>query len=858
MSALLLLVLGFGPWGARSSVALAGERALYDRAVSTVSDHYLDVEKLDADEALALAAEQAEAKVPWLIAATQGDAVLLRHGQRGPVGEVRLSPDARRPGTLGDLPGALERLEDLIRGAGAPIPAEIDLPVELLIGMARALDRHSQVLARDRLERFDERISGKLLGVGAKIGLDSGELVIKEVFEDSPGSVAGLKAGDRLTRIDGVSTVGMDVDSAVHRIRGEAGTELTLTIRRASGEGGTEEIELTMQRAEVVVPNLTWRLLPSGVGLITVDHFSQQTSNLMRRALNELSQGPAPLRGIIIDLREDEGGTMVQACKAADLFVESGVVLRTEGRGGGRVEGLVREYRAHPENIEPPVPVAVLQNRNSASASEILAGALALLDRAVLIGDRSHGKGTVQMLYSLRSGEAADRARFKLTVARYLLPGDVPIEAGVGLAPDLWVQSAIFTQGGAWLPLPPSGRTQAILSVDERAGWRDSSAQRNSADVTLQVAERVVLDTSGTHRVDGLAAIERVLPTLAAEQDRRLVETFKLRGIDWQAADEAVRSPAVDVEVTVVDPPIAGGRVEVRAVVTNRGEAPLHRVAVHLNAGDPDLPWSDVVLPVGFLPPGEQGLGSAMVSIDADLPDREDLVGLTLLADRAPPVSLDPVLLEIDAHPPPPVAFSARLIPEGDHHRVELILENLGGQPLTGLHARLSLDDDSRIELVTPEARASSLPARGTVNTSLAVRLPALSRGPSALMELRVYADGYGRILRSTMAVPTDGASLRVQPPTIEGTVPRSSVPGTVQVSFRATDESRVRSMTVWMDHDKLAWREGVGRKLSIDLPVQVGEGTRVILVEARDDKDNLSRRVFAIRGQVEGGTATP
>ena len=160
---------------------------------------------------------------------------------------------------------------------------------------------------------------------------------------------------------------------------------------------------------------------------------------------------------------------MIQACRSVDAFVTAGVILQTEGRGGERVDNLLREYRAHAADTEQVAPVIVLVDRKSASASEILAGSLSLLGRAVLLGEDTHGKGTVQKLYTLRGGGAGQRARLKLTVARYLLADGVPIQSRVGLAPDVVVERARLGASGVRIPKVPSA--VPLHSVGRRAAW---------------------------------------------------------------------------------------------------------------------------------------------------------------------------------------------------------------------------------------------------------------------------------------------------------------------------------------------------------------------------------------------------
>jgi carboxyl-terminal processing protease len=832
--------------------ASAGSLDVYERAVSLVRHRYLSIDEFDAELAFAEAAEGAEDVVPWLIVEADNGIATLRHGQHGTIGVVTLLPPDGTVEVAGldALPGALGRLEDAVLSAGVPLPEKVDLPISLLRGMARALDRHSVILSRKRLARFDERIKGKLSGIGARVGRQDGALVLKEVFFESPAAKGGLRKGDRVLRVDGDSTVGMSTSSLVTRMRGVAGSQLIVEVARGEDPEHEEILEVILTRAEVVIPNVSWDVRPSGVGVITIDHFSEQTTTLMRAALNEFRSDSSPVTGLVLDLRGNSGGSMQQACRAADLFLTDGAVLRTEGREGRRVENLIREYRAIAEGVEPDLPVIVLMDHGSASASEILAGSLALLDRAVLLGTRSHGKGTVQKLYTLRGGNSDERVRFKMTVARYILPGGVAIEAHEGLAPDVAVAPALFLPGGVELTPSEEPEVPTVVWVDERPGWRDGSDDAPRQDFLLALADDALELSQGTSRAAVLTALQSVAQRAAAIEDQRLVETFRYRGLDWSHADDDGPAPDVDVEISIVDDPVPGSDVEVRALVRNRGPAPLYRVQVQLSTDDP-LPWDRLTLPVGFLPPGEAAIGSAMVRVGSGLDAREDLVGVALHADRRPTVALASALLRVDPAPPASIAVSVRLVEGAGDARLELQLENRGARHLANLRARVSLPEGSPIELMDPEAVLPLLSARDDARLDLSVHR--LHDGPIEL-DLRVDG-GEGRRLISQHVALDDADFARVAPPTLEAELPLTAPSGGAELHVRARDEGVVKSVTVWLDQDKVAWMPGNGSRLALSVPLDIPAGTHAVTVEARDESGAKTRDVLYIRG-VDPATA--
>ena len=671
------------------SVAQATGLQMYERAVGLIEDRYLRLGEFDAEVAFGLAGEQAEGSIPWLIVDVDGGAVTITDAAHGKTRTVNLVAPDTSP-TIAALPDALERLENAILSMESPVGPDIDVAVTLLKGVANGLDRHSVVMAKGRLERFDTRIKGKLTGIGAKLGVGSGALQVEEVFDGTPAIRGGLMVDDIIERVDGVSTRGMSISQSVERIRGPKGTEVTLTIIRRVDDGTDEERDLVLVRDEVNIPNVSWKMGDDGVGVIEIDHFSEHTARLTRKALVAFRKGTAsgvPLQGIVLDLRNNTGGSMIQSAETADMFLSGGVIVETAGRDGKPVPNLLQTLSAHPKvgaAEEPQVPMVVLQNQRSASASEIVAGALVALNRATIIGRTSYGKGTVQKLYTLRGGR--ERVRMKLTVAEYQLAGGIPVH-GEGIKPDLKMRHTVFNRSGAWVPPIQDEGIPVVIGADERSGWRMEGTADLEADPLMDMARTLVLSADGVTRADGLDAIERLNPNFQAESSAALSRTFGYREIDWRASEDGPGILDVGATIEVLDVARSGQDVQVRAEVTNSGPAPLYRVRIRLLADDGRVPWHNSTIPIGFIPPGESALGDVRVAIPVASQSRQDRVQVRLEADGLDPVELEPVSLSIEGVEAPTVAATATLVPHDDHHRVEVELVNLGDINLTGVRA---------------------------------------------------------------------------------------------------------------------------------------------------------------------------
>ncbi len=865
--------------------AVAGDAALYRALTRRLERSYLRLPDLDLLVAFRLSAESAEDAVPWLLVDTrphgEGVEVVLSHGDTGPFATVAFSPPppvARLPdaaaggpdrGQLDALATALEQLEDAIvaRGAApdAALDPDTDLGVELIRGVSRALDLHSVVLAGERLDQFNERIGGRLVGIGCRVGTSDAGLVVEEVFVDGPADHGGLQVGDRLLRIDGISTIGMDLDDAVDRIRGEKGSPVVLALGRP---GGDAPLTLTLLRDEVNIPNVTWQRTDAGVGWIHIDHFSQQTARLMERALADLAGGP-PVSGIVLDLRGNSGGSMLQAAKTVDLFVDQGLILQTGGRGFDRVQGLVREVRAWPPDgelavpdIATELPLVVLQDRGSASASEIVAGALSLLGRAVIVGDHSHGKGTVQQPFVIRPASAErGEVKLKLTIAEYHLEGDTPVQEGVGLAPDVATAAVVLSEDGAALPLSVS-EGQAVGLVDERPGWREGDAPTDRGDLELHLAERLIAATTGPERVDLLDSARGLLPAIQAEEEARLTAALAARGIDWSGDDlcrRACPDPEVDIAVRALRPLRAGLDVPVEVAVRNRGESPLYRVLVRLTVPNSRLPWHDLTVPVGFVPPGEEARAVVDVALPMVSASREDLVAVTLAADRRAPVGLEPVRLRIEGEPDPLVGVAVTgLVPIRDTAagdapllQTRVRVDNLSGRPISELRLRYHHAADPRLEPLDREQLVEQLGAGESAEVLLSLAWAGAAPPPLDAplpIDLQLAAERYGVILEATVPARFDGSTVELDPPWVAGDAPLSAPPGRLALRIVAQDDHAIDHVIAWWAGDKIAWRSGDGPALELALDPELLYGTQTLVVDATDDDGVTTRRRWSIR----------
>ena len=296
-------------------------------------------------------------------------------------------------------------------------------------GMLTSLDPHSSYLDGSSLQRLETMIDGSYSGLGLSVVMDDGAVKVVSPMRGSPAEKAGLKAGDFITHLDGKLYYGGDIDDAVSKMRGEAGTSIRLTIFRT---GRDEPFDVTVTRGVIDLEPVTSKL-ENGIGIVSVNEFSRNVGNDVNSAIQTMKQqSGGKLSGLVLDLRSNPGGSLDEAVALSDLFLTSGTVVSQRGRIASENEYYKAEtvFRG---DAAKGIPMIVLIDAGSASASEIVAGALQDNHRALIMGERSFGKGSVQQMISLDRTSA-----IKLTTARYYTPSGKSVQEG-GIEPDIRV-----------------------------------------------------------------------------------------------------------------------------------------------------------------------------------------------------------------------------------------------------------------------------------------------------------------------------------------------------------------------------------------------------------------------------------
>ncbi len=488
-------------------------------------------------------------------------------------------------------------------------------------GMLHTLDPHSVVLNPDQFHEMQIQTGGHFGGLGIVISIRDGLLTVMNPMPGTPASRAGLRRYDRIVKIGEESTTNMALSEAVNRLRGPEGSPVTIWVTRAGQGGWQQPRRFDIVRAVISVRSVEHRLLANGVGYAKIKSFSENTAEELTRAVHEMrEQG---MRSLVLDMRGNPGGLLEQAVQVADLFLRDGTVVITAGNR--REERDEREARA-PET-EPEYPLAVLIDGGSASASEIVAGALKNNNRALIVGQTSFGKGSVQTIRNLPDGGA-----LKITIAQYLTPGNVSIQ-GVGITPDIELDpmtvdaldmdldadrtftreadlSAHLTNVRARGDQRPAEVLRYYFPSEERdqvrlRGADDLSDDGFREDYPVRFVRELLAAAPRAGRREELSDARPLIERHRADQLRLASQALTGLRVNWEDGPDG-GAPNLDVVMETSRPNNVGAPGEpfdLTVRVTNRGTAPVFRLRATTKSDNPLFENRELVF--GRINPGE-------------------------------------------------------------------------------------------------------------------------------------------------------------------------------------------------------------------------------------------------------------
>jgi len=619
---------------------------ILNRVLLQMGDNYVEPDRIDPARMLVHALDRVQNSVPEVVA-------LFDRDMEDQPTQVEIRVSAQREtfafGEIESLWAMSFKLREIFRFVETHLDStQTDLrEVEYaaINGMLSTLDPHSVLLSPRVYADMQTSNRGEFGGLGIVISIRDGQITVISPIPDTPASRAGFRSGDRIVKIDDESTVNMALDEAVSRLRGPVGAPVRVEIMR---QGWTEPHQFTLERDNIQIVSVNHHALDNGIGYLQITNFQQNTHSAMLEALEALESDLGQINGLIIDLRNNPGGLLQAAIRISDTFLTEGSIVTTVGVGDR-----LREVEfANATGTQPNYPIVVLVNPGSASASEIVAGALKNNNRAIVVGDRTFGKGSVQVLYP----HSTDGSALKLTIAQYLTPGDLSIQ-GVGIVPDIIVFPASVTDDAIDLYAGETFMREGDLETSLSSERVSASEELPSAivkyfhepeehdpdaindpsefqmDFEIAFARDLLLGAGDTYeRTTMLGRIGPVIERHRTEQLAAIQERLRVRNIDWSQGENVIQPVSLVATTNRSGHQVtAGDPIELTLTATNNGQRPLFQVRAVSQSSYPLFDDREFVF--GRLDPGESRSWTVTMEVPREDTHRVDRVSFRTFAD---------------------------------------------------------------------------------------------------------------------------------------------------------------------------------------------------------------------------------
>jgi carboxyl-terminal processing protease len=646
---------------------------IFNRVVILIKDNYVDPKRVDARKMMITALDYVERQVAEIM--VDGD-------EKSPKIKVTVNKVAREFDVTGvdslwRMSFTLKEIFDFINKNLTSREDSRDIEYAAVNGMLGTLDPHSVLLKPDYFKEMKLQTKGEFGGLGFVIQMKEGNLTVVKILKGTPAHKAGIKAKDQIVKIANESTINMDLNEAVSRLRGKPGSEISITIQRA---GAAPKVH-ALTRAIINVESVEGKLLDKGVGYIKLKGFQGNTARDMKNELRrlkleaaKLGDGKGTLKGLVLDMRGNPGGLLEQAILISDAFIEEGTIVTTVGYS----DKLREVKKAHPEDTLKDLPLVALVNSGSASASEIVAGALKNLNRAVVVGRQTFGKGSVQVLYDF-----PDESALKLTIAQYLTPGDLSIQE-VGITPDIQLVPSRVTKDRVDVFGPKKLIGEADLdkhfgnpTSDKAATKREEVVQREkpleelrflrdeppekkdekakadkrerpdrddyeveeadeepdtdeiAEDFQMRFARDLLVAAPFTTRNEMLKAAKPFIAERRKLEEDRIRKAIEALDLDWSLPEgkaEGVPKLLSEMRPLPATRNLAGDVLAWSVTVENSGTGPFKRLRAYSESENPYLDRREFLF--GTLAPGDKRTWAVNVRIPKEMPSRRDEVTL--------------------------------------------------------------------------------------------------------------------------------------------------------------------------------------------------------------------------------------
>ncbi|HVY55826.1 MAG TPA: MXAN_5808 family serine peptidase [Thermodesulfobacteriota bacterium] len=632
--------------GILSRTAEADNLGITDAVMQYVNRYYVDKSVIDPKNMLVLGLNRMEQVVDNVM-------VNFPNGEDSTTFEVQADGDKATFNlsgvqSLNDVTDRMEQVFDFVAPHLKPNEPKInDVEYAVLDEMLNSLDPHSGIITPQVYKEFMIETEGSFGGLGIVIGVRDGALTVISPIEGTPAHRAGIEPNDKIVQIGNESTINMSLIEAVSKLRGPKGTEVSIYIMR---EGFAAPREYKLVRDTIVIESVETFKLDDGIEYVRIRDFQKNTlDSIISNIQNDVSQDP---KGIILDLRGNPGGLLDQAERISDLFLKSGVIVTT------KIGNSAKRYHANDKDQQYNGKIVVLVDAGSASASEIVAGALKNNERAIVIGERTFGKGSVQQIFDLNDGSA-----LKLTIAQYLTPGDKSIQ-DVGVTPDIILNPTIITDdtivfhpnSDNTLPDKPWQKKKKVVNkvlekpvysityldnskavknsdseeeeqTPEEALSREEKRKKLDQDFYVTLAREIIKSSSTPSREESLGDIKGDISKITKSEEGKIIDKWKLMGVDWSNEKTTGAKPSIAVNITPEVPSgNAGDKIGISVEVENTGKEPLYRLLATTKSENSAFEGKELIF--GKLNPGEKRSWKTTFEIPKWALTREDWVTL--------------------------------------------------------------------------------------------------------------------------------------------------------------------------------------------------------------------------------------
>lgn len=851
------------------------EAPLLNKALYFVRYYYLDPDRMDADVMFEKALDEVQKTIPEVLAVCE----------RPNFCTVTVGQGIRRFA----YPGRnLRNLGRQIRSVFTFMELHLDPDTEkkkieyaAIDGLLAALDPHSSFFTPEAYQEFQVGTEGEFGGLGIVISLRDGKLTVMSPLEGTPAWSAGIKPGDRIVQIEEESTINMSLTEAVNRLRGPVGSKVAVKIER-EGIKGPKAFVMTRAVINIDAVQSGITRTPGGknIAVLKVKSFQSNTEREFLEHLTRLTDAKNKITGILLDLRNNPGGLLDQSVILSDIFLKQGTIVSTVGRGGK----MLKQNRAALDGIEPSLPVIVLLNEGSASASEILAGALKNNNRAVVLGQTSFGKGSVQSVYTLPLNAA-----LKLTVAQYLTPGNRSIQS-VGIIPDIELRPVVVDRDHADLvenvirsekdltnhleengakadekpfavlpyPAPPPG--------DEETAAEYSRKLDLEGDTAAAIALRMMDVIRSGHRPHMIRESEPVLKNIVLEEEKKISEALAKMGVDWEpGASPAGGHLEVVFQLLRQGKPIprakAGEKVSLRLKLKNAGKKTLHQVVGQTVSED--FLFKNIEFVFGKMRPEETKIWESELEIPVESLTEEVPLQIKFFGSGEKLLSENRVMIPIEGKPRPQFAVRYHLrenwvseLRRGKTIPLEVEVKNIGlGEALKPIALLKNLGGKEAF-IETGRAALKPMAPGASEKTDLRFHIDPAWDGESLDLELSVIdADLLVQLtetlrlrLKKGEIVPPAGTQYAGPVIRIGKTAGKTgNFPFVLKGDV--ADDTAVRDLFIFINDQKVFYKANTEESPGMDFraPLQLKEGANTILITARDDADLVSNTLFTL-----------